>query len=348
MFFLFLYSACAKDEIEQVFEPKVYVEESIVEKSNLHLAFPTITGKSDGSKLLIAYREGNTHISFDGKIIQKESYDQGRTWTNRKILVDPGVGSDARDPQFIRLSDGSILCRFFVRTSQTSSSVKYIYSTDGGKTYNGFEKEFPMPLKNETFAAARGNMVQFNDTIYSTAYNRRHESWLLKSPDKGQSWEFVSWIDRSDKSINNNTFRELNESSLCVQDEIMYIVARSGSEGVRKLHVAQSNNYGNTWETWKELSIYGQAPSLTSYKDKYILSYRNTNREKNTKFFFEFNCILFKDGDICSKPVVILETATFDIGYGDIFTFNNFFLLCCYTNNTIHCFKMLYNVFEEN
>lgn len=53
-------------------------------KSDKHVAFTTIAGNSNRSKILIAYREGNSHLSYDGKIIQLTSYDYGKTWKDKK------------------------------------------------------------------------------------------------------------------------------------------------------------------------------------------------------------------------------------------------------------------------
>lgn len=343
---LFFATSCIEEEVYCVIESTPYVYDAIVETNTNHIAFPTIAGYPDGSKLIIAYREGSGHTSFDGKIIQKESYDQGVTWGNRKVIYDGGAGCDARDPQFVTLADGTIICRFFVRTSQDASTVKFIRSNDCGKTYDNRVGEFPMPHRGETYAAARGNMLVTADAIYSTSYNRWHENWLMKSVDQGVSWKFVAWIDNP-VDLQRDTHFQLNEASLGIHDNRMYVVSRSGFDEPRKIHVARSEDEGCTWNEWKQLPVYGQAPSLTPYKDKHILTYRNTKTDENEHNRFHFDMALFKDGELCSKTVTLLKTHYFDMGYGDVFTFDDFFLLCCYTENSIHCFKILYDVFED-
>lgn len=344
--FIFL-SSCIEEENIFLSCRDMLVQESIVDRSsNMHLAFPTIAGIPDGSKLLIAYREAKTHISFDGCIVQKESYDQGKSWVNRKVIYRPSHPTgDARDPQFVALPDGRLMCRFFERTSENASTVKMIVSDDWGKTYT-YQGEIPAYSPNEPYSAARGNMLVEGNKVYTTMYNRWHDSWLMYSPDLCESWEFVSWLNRSDGLV-YDIHRELNESSLCLQNNTMFMVARGGYDKPRPLTIAQSPDHGQTWDNWGELEVCGHSPSLTAYKDSYIMTYRNINVEQNEKGNIQFDCALLKNGELVSKPFTILSRKSMDIGYGDVFTFDDFFLVCCYTDKSIHCFKILYNVFED-
>jgi len=322
------------------------VKESIVDRGDMHLAFPTITGNKDGSKLLIAYREGNTHISFDGRIVQKESYDKGKTWVNRKVIyqsTDPN--GDARDPQFLTLPDGRVVCRFFERSNEQQSTVKMIVTNDWGQNYSFFG-DIPAHSPKESYAAARGNMLLRGETVYTSMYNRWHDSWLMRSPDLGKTWEFVSWLNRSDGSL-YGLHRQLNESSLCLQDNIMFMIARGGYDQPIPLTIAESLDSGTTWENWGDLGVCGHSPSLTPYKDSYILTYRNINMEENKDSNIHFDCALFSKGQLISKPFTILKSKSSDIGYGDVFIYDDFFLVCCYTHHSIHCFTVLYDVFEE-
>lgn len=343
-FSLFLLNACVEEDIDVCVEEYALLTESIVETKDLHLAFPAIVGTQDGSKLLIAYREGKTHVSFDGRIVQKESYDQGKTWINRKIIYEPSSeNADARDPQFLALPNGQIICRFFVRTSETESTVKIIKSADWGVSY-AYIGDI-QSVARDLYTASRGNMLLIDNTIYTSIYNRWHDSWIMKSLDFGVTWEFVSWLSHSDATL-CDVNRGLNESSLCYQDGILYAVARSGFDQPRKLTVASSGDMGKTWD-WGELPICGHSPSLAPYKDSFILSYRNINVEENENAYVQFDCALFRKGILVSRPFTVLKSKSTDIGYGDVYVFDDFFLLCCYTGNTIRCFRILYDVFKQ-
>ena len=80
-----------------------------IDDSSLHLAFPAIAGNKDRSKIIVVYREGSSHVSFDSKLIQMESFDKGKTWVNRKVIFAPVKGHDVRDPQLLVLPNNGIL-----------------------------------------------------------------------------------------------------------------------------------------------------------------------------------------------------------------------------------------------
>ena len=101
MVFLFPFMACGDDELKEIYNPNLLRSTSI-DDSSLHLAFPAIAGNKDRSKIIVVYREGSSHVSFDSKLIQMESFDKGKTWVNRKVIFAPVKGHDVRDPQLLK------------------------------------------------------------------------------------------------------------------------------------------------------------------------------------------------------------------------------------------------------
>lgn len=337
--FMISFFSCSKDGLylEDIPNPNV-LRSTEIDLGESHLAFPSITGNDDRSKLVLVYRIGETHISFDGEIVQLESYDKGKTWKNKRIIYET-YNTDARDPQLMALSNDRLLCRFFERESDSESKVKVLISDDFGKSYNGFA-EMPFPTKNETFAAARGNMVMVDDVIYAICYNRWSQSWIVKSENYGESWNVVSWVDAS-LGTESSSFSRINESSLGYINGTLYIVART-QEDDGYLQVGKSKDLGKNWE-WDILPIRGQAPSLTPYKDGFILTYRHVNMDNNC---YDFQIALLKDGKLNSTPVSLFTSTSFDIGYGDVLTLEETFLVCCYQPNMIKCYEVKYDIFN--
>ena len=340
MVFLFPFMACGDDELKEIYNPNLLRSTSI-DDSSLHLAFPAIAGNKDRSKIIVVYREGSSHVSFDSKLIQMESFDKGKTWVNRKVIFAPVKGHDVRDPQLLVLPNNGILCRLFERESETESIVKSICSENWGIFY-GSPVLFPFP-KDETFAAARGNMVIIDDVIYAVCYNRWAVTWLEKSEDFGRSWEVVSWLDER-LWTNQIECGRINEASLGYYDGKMYVVGRQQSEnGDNRLEIGVSEDLGVTW-TWSFLPIEGHAPSLTPYKDAFILTYRNVKDSNRGKY--SFDTVLLKDGKLASNPASLFESDNFDVGYGDVLTLPNSFLVCCYQPGSIRCYELKYDVFN--
>lgn len=300
-----------------------------VTTSNKHVAFTTIVGNSNKNKILIAYREGADHVSSDGIIVQIASYDYGKTWTDRKVIYTPTPGTDARDPQFLRLSDNTLICRFF-ETKQNKHVVKSIQSNDFGNTY-----KLPVTLPGSNAsnwtgsAAARGNMLYLSNIIYSVSYDSK-AAWLTKSVDSGNTWYYVSELKTG-----------MNETSLGYENGKMFCVARQGDSEPSTYGV--SNDMGKTW-TWKNLNISGDAPSLTSYDNGYILTYRNKANALTTGYSIDL--AFWKDGKITSTPVCLYSNLNMDIGYADVLTMDNSFLLSCYIPNVIRCYEFWYDIFQ--
>ena len=342
MLFSFISSACAQDEeITDLSNPSL-LRSSYIDDSSLHLAFPTIVGNSDRSKILIVYRAGTDHLSYDGKLVQVESYDKGKTWVNKKVIYTPKRAHDVRDPQFIPLPGGPILCRFFERKPDSTCVVKSFLSDNMGKSYDS-PVTFPYPTGIET-AAARGNMVVVDSVIYSISYNRWAVTWLSKSEDMGKSWQVVSLLDERLWTGRLEQGR-INEASLGYSKGKLYVVGRQQADnGDKRLELGISEDLGKTWN-WSFLPVEGHAPSLTPYKDAFILTYRNVKDNSSGKY--SFDTVLLKDGALASTPVSLFESENFDVGYGDVLTLSNSFLVCCYQPGAIRCFELKYDVFNH-
>ena len=122
MVFLFPFMACGDDELKEIYNPNLLRSTSI-DDSSLHLAFPAIAGNKDRSKIIVVYREGSSHVSFDSKLIQMESFDKGKTWVNRKVIFAPVKGHDVRDPQLIVFSMDRLFYFLFQKTRHLRQPV---------------------------------------------------------------------------------------------------------------------------------------------------------------------------------------------------------------------------------
>lgn len=309
-----------------------------VDRSSNLLAFPSIASNADRSKIFIVYREGTEHASFDGILVQKESDDRGKTWKNRKIIYRPRPGYDARDPQLLTLPDGSILCRFFERTRLADDRIKsdvYCYvSKDEGQSYH-FLSILPNNSGN-ILAAARGNMLMLNDNIYSVCYNAWSNSWLVKSSDWGLTWEYVASLD---PFINKEyPSARINEVSISSLNGKIYMAGRQSEENDKYILWGVSEDLGKNW-SWTKLLMQGHAPSLTSFEDFFIMTYRD-----NANFpVYNFNVVLMREHMPIANFVTLHTSKSFDIGYGDVLPLENSVLICFYSLHGIYCWEIEYS-----
>ncbi|MDD4515331.1 sialidase family protein [Massilibacteroides sp.] len=337
LFFALTLLSCSKAEVERELRSGTLLtltNASLVEKKDgFHLAFPSISATADFPKIFIVYREGKTHVSYDGVLMQKESIDKGKTWINKKIIYQPASGADARDPQFLRLPDGTILCRFFERSFSAEgkeiSDVKCLISKNNGHSYT-YLSTLPNISQNN-LCGARGNMLLVNNEIFSVSYNQWSNSWLVKSQDMGKTWEYVTSLDGTINPYYPGT--RINEVSIGYDKGKMLLIGRQAENGDKKLLAGISENFGMTW-TWEKISIQGHAPSLTFAKDRFILSYRDVSSTSN----FNFSVVTMGiDQALLSEPEVLITDSSFDLGYGDVLLLEKEYLICFYWRNMIFC-----------
>ena len=343
LLFIFIplfFGACSQDDsFLEEFETDAILRCTEVDACNSHLGFTSIAGNADRSRIVLVYRDGSAHASFDGELIQVESFDEGNTWQNRQVIYQTD-GTDARDPQLFVHSNGQLLCRFFERASESSSTVRCLLSDNFGVTYDNISS-FPFPTSSETFAAARGNMVEIDGTIYTVCYNRWAQSWWVKSDDQGKTWEVVSWVDET-LGTQQNSLRRIGEASLGYQDGKIYMVARAEGDD-SYMQIGTSTDLGETW-TCNILPIKGQAPSMTPYNGGFILTYRLVNVVNKS---YDFQIAYLKNGRVLGTPVSLFRSESMDIGYGDALTLPTSFLVCCYQPNKIKCYEISYDIFDE-
>lgn len=145
----------------------------ISEENGYDFLFPDIEKKSDGSLLLVCYRDkcGTSHAPYQpedslGTIVKLDGSADGKSWSKPELLVSPeklaqwGLGIwyskennefyydaataqknntvltvEARDPNLARLNDGTLLLTFFTRVPGESLAGGHKYWNEGNSWY---------------------------------------------------------------------------------------------------------------------------------------------------------------------------------------------------------------------
>lgn len=120
-------------------EPCPVAEARIVSRQKLwdgaaHNAFTDLT--IHAGRMLCCFREGVSHVTFDGQIRLLSSVD-GKTWSSAALLVG-APGEDLRDPHFVTRPDGTLLLLGGVRTTdgETVGFHSRIWTSTDGLTWD--------------------------------------------------------------------------------------------------------------------------------------------------------------------------------------------------------------------
>jgi hypothetical protein len=292
---------------------------TVYKDSAAYTSFPSIVARKDGSLLVAfrkagalslaaAHRKAPTHHDRDSRICLVTSKDHGHAWSPNLLseiqLSDCGVN----DPAVSQMSDGELLLRFTAidvvpdegpnrlkgsllaqrKDLQTVSGLVGNYisrSSDAGETWS------PPKLVEAgelTHTASREQVLELQDrslllSVYQSTPDLVEKSWLLRSCDRGETWQALSLIAEESCPVQSPGRINYNETAILPLDSRRLIaMIRSDSSyttegepmtigGVGELQVSFSEDNGKTWLPPRPSGIWGQPPHLIRCKNGSIL-----------------------------------------------------------------------------
>ena len=154
---------------------------------DLYEAFPDLVLLPSG-KLLCLYRQSDQHAAKAARVVLMESEDRGRTWTNRRVVLD-GINPRWNLPRITRLSNGKL-----VINGDRAYNNWLTWSEDDGITWSPLQK---VPFRG----ACPDRIVELSDgTLLSNVERELQGSQLrvrrpraqnlyqYRSTDGGATW----------------------------------------------------------------------------------------------------------------------------------------------------------------
>lgn len=239
------------------------------EASGPYQAFPDACRLKNGDILCVFYA-GYGHVSLPndewpkgGRICMVRSGNEGRTWSEPRILYDDE--DDNRDPHIAQLSDGTLICSFFSLRKKGDGregvGVQIVRSHDGGKTWQG---------KAETIVPGHGCSAPVREMpdgtcILGIYYESGGQAWggVVRSTDGGKSWSKPIPIGKE-----ADVYLDAETDLILLKDGTLYAALRSSKVN---MHYATSSDFGLTWSPVKDIGFKGHSPHFTRLSTGEIL-----------------------------------------------------------------------------
>ncbi len=162
-------------------------------------AFTSITWYKD--KAYVAFRQGTSHGSWDGREIILRSDKTGKKWGVMAALHPTQEKADARDPKLLTTPEG-LFCFMPTREKKNDKTIlytEYSFSKDGerwSKPKIAIDGMFLFWVK------------WHNGKAYASAYTLDEKEVILYISDDGRKWKKLSTIATSEKEggVNETTF----------------------------------------------------------------------------------------------------------------------------------------------
>jgi type 1 glutamine amidotransferase len=232
-------------------------------------AFPDVCRLPNGDLLCVFYG-GYSHVSLPnqtwprgGRICFVRSSDEGRTWTEPRLLYDGPL--DDRDPHIAALPDGRLFCTFFTYQPQTGAPTRtdtcLVQSRDGGMTWDAD----PLVVCPGWPSSAPVRHLP-DGTLLLGVYGQMREQVIggvIRSTDQGRTWSPPIPI-----GLDSGLRLDAETDLIRLQDGTLYAALRN-EHG--PMQYATSGDNGLTWSTPHSIGFDGHCPHFTRLSTGEIL-----------------------------------------------------------------------------
>ncbi len=271
---------------------------TISRDDSAHECFPSLTQTKSG-RIVLVYRESDGHqpITFC-RIIVRTSDDAGKTFSDRKVLIDVKRENDCISkyncPKVQQLKDGRLLivCDLLACPDETNAGVKkaenlLFFSNDNGETWS-------VPKVTGVHGIMPDEVVELKSGDWLLATHSRDKAtgstaqYVHRSADKGATWSAPITV----ASRKGYDFCEASIIEMPGGELICYMRENTGQG--RPIYKCISTDGGLTWQgPFETLMGAGHRPvAHVTRSGKVLITYRHytgghTKWAKNTFAYLE-------------------------------------------------------------
>lgn len=273
-------------QLQQAIVPPKLEHVTIFREPETYAVFPGLAMDEKTGRLAVSFRAGGPKSHIDAKgsgSVSMVSDDGGKTWQKGDMIGGkPFTGPNGRvvriwckwwqehpaEERQTLEKQGYLVRDVRPGTVAICAGARCAISNDSGKTWQEREVEYPFMA---CLASGMNSLQLADGTILFPVYGSqkpedKDSSWLLRSTDYGETWQFIQVGLKPGLDLNEPEIIETKTGRLLM-------VMRTGT-GVDHLWQAISDDKGVTWHDLKDTGVQGHPPDLLRLHDgRILLSY---------------------------------------------------------------------------
>ena len=298
---------------------------------NIYEAWPDVALTNDGT-LICTFTECAHHGDRNySRVMMTESYDRGRTWTQKHPLSELSMQNDFfNNSRISKLPDGTlvVICdRSFGKETPTTEYELYLwYSYDNGKTWTEPKLASSMGIKNIGFVPDKYRILKNGrHIICAQSYGSigKLEQYLWYSDDEGKTWSDKTLVAKDER------YNLCEGCILETPDGVLACYMRENSGLGYDCMKVISYDSGETWSDVCNVPLPGCHRPVISYlkSGNLMMTYRFMQGGKGWVGYWTqnvFSAILKPDQVTCTKrreqsarimPLDFDRSPVSDLGY---------------------------------